>query len=67
VGNVGVEDGPKISHSKYDKAMDIADFAPQGIRARFQQLCSYLADLTFTVNERRPPIVIPTAAFQASG
>ncbi len=64
MGNVGVENGPRILHSKHEEAMDVAEFAAQGIRARFQKLRSYLADLTFTVNECRPerwrPIASPT-------
>ncbi len=50
MGNVRIEDGSKILHSKHDETTDVAEFGAQGVRPRFEQLCGYLTDLPFAVH-----------------
>jgi len=45
MANVRIEDSSKILHTCHNKGADVTEFAAQGIRTCFEELCRYFTDL----------------------
>src|SRR5262249_18533890 len=54
VGDVGVEDRPKVLHAGNNEGTDVAEFCSQRVGLRLEEPCGDLADLPFTVHKCRP-------------